>query len=607
MHIISILMVLLGALFMTVAIVMSSRGYHEVPPPKLRRWQTITGLMCLFMAGYLGYLFILLSRGSLPLEELLTSFIFFSGAVFVFMVIGLSRQTIREINLQTRHLHEMNRELQSRNDRLGREVAARATAEEALRKSHAQLEVMVAERTEELQKAVEDLHREVVEKHQARAAIAASLAELDQIFNTATDGMRIIDRDFTMIRTNQTFRNLLDLPEEELAGRKCFEIFPGASCDTEACPVRQIMGGAERIETEVEKQRRDGSTITCILSATPYRSPGGELLGVIEAFHDVTQRKHMEKELRNAYVSSQRLAEQLERQNAALQEQHSKLEVSYAELQNAQSRILQQEKMASIGQLAAGVAHEINNPMGFIASNLGSMNKYLGRLKEFIAAQDGALQSRQAENEVADLRRRLKLDFILDDSRDLIAESLDGAERVKRIVQDLKSFSRVDQSEEKPTDINDCLETTLNIIWNELKYKTTVAKEYGELPRLRCYPQQLNQVFMNLLINAAQAIEKQGEITIRTWCQKGQILVAIGDTGCGMPPERLNRVFEPFFTTKPVGKGTGLGLSICYDIVKKHGGDIRVASEEGKGSTFTVVLPLEKAAPGEAANPAGVC
>ncbi|NTV12640.1 MAG: PhnD/SsuA/transferrin family substrate-binding protein [Desulfobulbaceae bacterium] len=277
-----------------------------------------------------------------------------------------------------------------------------------------------------------------------------------------------------------------------------------------------------------------------------------------------------------------------------LEVQHLNLEKAYDELKTAQATILQQEKMASVGQLAAGVAHEINNPMGFISSNLGSLSKYLERLAEFIATQGAALGNPEEIARVAEARKKLKIDYIIQDTRDLIAESLDGADRVKKIVQNLKSFSRVDQAEEQPVDLNECLETTLNIIWNELKYKTTVRKEYGDLPRLKCFPQQLNQVFMNLLVNGAQAIDKQGEITIRTWVEAGAIRVAISDTGGGIPADKLNRIFEPFFTTKPVGKGTGLGLSICYDIVKKHGGEILVMSTEGIGSTFTVVLPIKE-------------
>jgi two-component system NtrC family sensor kinase len=271
------------------------------------------------------------------------------------------------------------------------------------------------------------------------------------------------------------------------------------------------------------------------------------------------------------------------------------LEKAYAELQATHSQMLQQEKMASIGQLAAGVAHEINNPVGFIMSNLATLGKYGERLVGFIQAQADALaapSSPERMAELAELRRRLKLDQIIADLGQLIRESIDGAERVKKIVQDLKSFSRMDEVEWKTADINDCLESTLNIVWNELKYKAVVNREYGGLPLTRCNPGQLNQVFMNLLVNAAHALEREGTITVRSWHGDGSVNVAIADTGCGMTEEIRKKIFDPFFTTKEVGKGTGLGLSISYDIVKKHGGEIRVESEVGKGTTFTVTLPV---------------
>lgn len=269
------------------------------------------------------------------------------------------------------------------------------------------------------------------------------------------------------------------------------------------------------------------------------------------------------------------------------------LEQANTELKETQSQMLQKEKMASIGQLAAGVAHEINNPMGFITSNLGTLRKYGGKLLEFMTfIVDRSKSLPELREQIETERQKLKIDYVADDLENLITESLEGAERVRKIVADLKSFSRVDEAEYKVVDLAECLDSTINIVWNELKYKATLKKVYGELPPLRCYPQQLNQVFMNLLVNAAHAIENQGEITIRTWSESGWVSVSIEDNGCGIPDDVKARIFEPFFTTKEVGRGTGLGLSISYDIVKKHGGEITVASESGKGTTFVVRLPL---------------
>lgn len=258
-------------------------------------------------------------------------------------------------------------------------------------------------------------------------------------------------------------------------------------------------------------------------------------------------------------------------------------------------QMLQSEKMASIGQLAAGVAHEINNPMGFITSNLNSLDRYLKNLLDFIVLQDKALTSHPDQSLVTDLnnqRRKLKIELISDDIKDLITESLSGSEKVKEIVQGLRSFSRTDQYRHEQANINDLIEDTLKIVWNELKYKATIHKELGDLPLVECFPHQLGQAIMNLLVNAAQAIDKQGEISIKTSSTDDRVVIMISDTGSGIAPAKIKQIFNPFFTTKPVGEGTGLGLSIVYDIIHKHGGHIGVDSTTGQGTTFTITLPI---------------
>ncbi|MEN8257402.1 MAG: ATP-binding protein [Thermodesulfobacteriota bacterium] len=268
------------------------------------------------------------------------------------------------------------------------------------------------------------------------------------------------------------------------------------------------------------------------------------------------------------------------------------------QLQLSQSKMLQSEKMASIGQLAAGVAHEINNPMGFITSNLNSLDKYLRRLLDFIELQNTALASHTDQGLIADLakqRRKLKIDLIQEDIQDLINECLHGGEKVKEIVQGLRNFSRTDQQLHEQANINTVIEDTIKLVWNELKYKATMNKTFGDLPQVQCYPHQLGQVFMNLLVNAAQAIDNQGEINIQTSGNDEEVMIMISDTGSGIAPDKINHIFDPFFTTKPVGEGTGLGLSIVYDIIThKHGGHIDVASREGHGTTFTITLPVDQ-------------
>ncbi len=289
------------------------------------------------------------------------------------------------------------------------------------------------------------------------------------------------------------------------------------------------------------------------------------------------------------------MGEQFNNMMNVMDTKNRELQEALGNLKSSQSTVLHQEKMASIGQLAAGVAHEINNPTGFITSNLGTLNKYVSKLSSYISTLSAIVESGESPETVEEVKKekkKLKIDYILNDLTDLISESLDGANRIKVIVQNLKSFSRVDEADCKHSDINECMESTLNIVWNELKYKAAVTKEYGDLPQVKCFPQQINQVFMNILVNASHAIEDQGEIKIKTWNGDGWIHISISDTGSGIPEEKVTKIFEPFFTTKDVGKGTGLGLSITYEIIQKHHGEILVDSEVGKGTTFTIKLPV---------------
>jgi hemerythrin-like metal-binding protein len=275
----------------------------------------------------------------------------------------------------------------------------------------------------------------------------------------------------------------------------------------------------------------------------------------------------------------------LEKANANLQEEREELRILLQKVDEAQSQLLQSEKMASIGQLAAGVAHEINNPVGFVSSNLGTLKTYVGQLLQLIDAYETGT--------VTDaLRKEADLGFLRQDIADLVKESQDGLDRVKKIVSNLKDFSHVDEAEWQDADLNAGLESTLNVVWNEIKYKATVVREFGNLPPVRCIPAQINQVVMNLLVNAAQAIEQQGTITMRSGVAGNFAWIEVADTGKGMLPEVRKRIFEPFYTTKPVGKGTGLGLSLSYDIVAKHGGSFTVSSEAGQGSTFHIDLPM---------------
>jgi signal transduction histidine kinase len=268
-------------------------------------------------------------------------------------------------------------------------------------------------------------------------------------------------------------------------------------------------------------------------------------------------------------------------------------------LSRAQEQLLQSEKLASIGQLAAGVAHEINNPISFVFSNFGTLDAYLADLLRVLG------QYEEAEPYIADagmkarigaLRKQVELDYLVEDVPVLMSESREGIERVRKIVQDLKDFSRVDGYQDwQWVDLHHGIDSTLNIVNNEVKYKADLVKEYGNLPEVECLPSQINQVILNIVVNGAQAISgARGRITIRTGVDGDHVWIEIADNGSGIPKAIQSRIFDPFFTTKPIGSGTGLGLSLSYGIIQKHHGRIDVNSEPGIGSTFRIALPIKQ-------------
>lgn len=290
----------------------------------------------------------------------------------------------------------------------------------------------------------------------------------------------------------------------------------------------------------------------------------------------------------------------LSRLNAEVVTQSAQIMTINAQLEDAQHQLLQSEKMASIGQLAAGVAHEINNPIGFVYSNLGTLDGYLKDLftliEAYVPLEAGATED--VREAVQALKRNIDLNFLRSDIVELMLESKDGITRVKKIVQDLKDFSHQGGYDAfQWAELHEGIDSTLNIVNNEIKYKAKIVREYGELPEIQCLPSQLNQVFMNILMNAAHAIDQNGTITVRSGVRGAEVWVEVRDTGSGIAPENLNRIFDPFFTTKPVGKGTGLGLSISYRIIMEHRGTISVRRNDTAGVTFLIRLPVDVEAP----------
>jgi len=275
-------------------------------------------------------------------------------------------------------------------------------------------------------------------------------------------------------------------------------------------------------------------------------------------------------------------------------------------LKTSNLQLLQSEKMASIGQLAAGVAHEVNNPVGFISSNLGTLRDYIEDVRQVIDAQrfsiKTATECRDVEHYAAinakaivnlnALLKKIDLDFLMGDMNDLLDESIDGVNRIRKIVADLLDFSRSHSSDYKHADINALLEKTLSMAWNELKYKTEVNRDFGELPAVYCNDGKMAQVFLNLLLNASHAIEERGSITITTRHIGDDISIMIADSGVGIPKNIISNIFDPFFTTKNVSEGTGLGLHIVRSVIEAHQGTISVDSQVGQGASFIILLPV---------------
>ena len=409
------------------------------------------------------------------------------------------------------------------------------------------------------------------------------------INNSATPFLVCRIQDGRLIEVNSRALESTGYSREEILGRAFIDFFPK---DEQAEVV-------ERYRKHLQGVNEDTHYSAHLLTKVGAKLPVeiitilGDLFNgrpaLIATAIDVTQKQLTQREAREAAEAA-----------SIAQKEKAEQQILINRLEEAHNQLLQSEKMASIGQLAAGVAHEINNPIGFVNSNLGALQNYVRDLLKLIVAYEERDAELTADSRSAlhALKDEVDLAYLRDDIGTLLSESLGGLQRIKRIVQDLKDFSHIGDTTMQWANLEEGLESTLNVVWNELKYKTEVVKEYGKIPEIECIPSQLNQVFMNLLVNAGQAIKEHGTITLRTRQENDTVCVEVSDTGSGIPHDIINRIFDPFFTTKPVGKGTGLGLSISHGIINKHNGQIEVASEPGKGSTFRIILPIQQKDPG---------
>jgi signal transduction histidine kinase len=325
-----------------------------------------------------------------------------------------------------------------------------------------------------------------------------------------------------------------------------------------------------------------------------------ELAETARSFNDMSrQLEDGESRRTQAEAELARYQEHLEQlvslRTAELTEANASLLKTNHQLADAHSQLLESERMSAIGQLAAGVAHEINNPVAFVTSNMGSLDGYLQQLLALTEASAGldAELPEHARQKMAAMRREMDLEFLKTDALTLVSECKNGLARVAKIVGDLRDFASVGETEWQTYDLHRGLESTLNLIQGRIAH-AQVIKDYGPLPEVECLPSEINRVFMNLLLNAAQAILGRGQIAVKTSVHDEGVCVSISDSGGGIPPENLSRVFDPFFTAKPIGQGTGLGLSLAYGIVQRHKGRIEVQSELGRGSTFRVWIPVRR-------------
>ncbi len=424
----------------------------------------------------------------------------------------------------------------------------------------------------------------VKEKEKAVNALRLSVKRFRSVTETATDAIVTVDEHGIITYWNNGAKNIFGFTSGEALGKPVTIIMPERFREKHIKGIDRYnkTGKVKVLGQTLELVGLKKNEVEFPVELTISTWSIGKRRYFTSIIRDITERKKLETKL---------IAEMKK-----VEASNKELQKTYDDLKISQAMALQQEKLAGIGQLAAGVAHEINNPMGFISSNVDTLGRYFKKLEEFISLTESSLTSEidsQSRENIIEKRNQLKLDFVLSDTENLIRETMEGAGRVTKIVQDLKSFARPSEEELKISNINECVKSTLNIVWNEIKYKATVDKELGNVPAAKCNPQQLNQVFMNILINAADSIDEKGVITIKSWLEDSFVFVSISDTGCGISGKNLTKIFDPFFTTKEIGKGTGLGMSISYDIIKKHDGKLEVESKVGKGTTFTISLPVE--------------
>lgn len=424
------------------------------------------------------------------------------------------------------------------------------------------------------------------------------------VFDALNEEIVVINENFQIESLNHAFLKITNSTYNDVIGRYLFEsenIYPPHSIPAfKNLLINVFKTGVTQYgfheSTDDHGEKRD-KQITCL----PLRDSAERVFKIAIVSKDITDEKRNSEKIKD-------LNKKLIKSFAQVKNQNKKLTQTLKMLEESQIKMLESEKMASIGQLAAGIAHEINNPAGFVGSNLNTLMEYQDVINKtlkvyhelMVVIKDEAINSNLPANiliktkQVMNIEKNVDIEFVQKDISTLVKDCCEGIERIQKIVFDLRVFAHPGKDELIIADINKRLESSLNVVYNELKYKAKVNMNFGKLPQIKCFPQELDQVFINILMNAGQAIETNGEVHIGTKYINGNIEVAIRDNGSGIPEENLSRIFDPFFTTKEVGLGTGLGMHIAYNIIKKHKGTIDVQSVVGKGTTFTIRLPMDE-------------
>jgi signal transduction histidine kinase len=410
-----------------------------------------------------------------------------------------------------------------------------------------------------------------------------------RIVDNSVDAAVVLDEDRRLVYHNTAYLVLSGRRPRELAkavaeGRRCFDMFKMEICDQNCLAAKARSGRPVRVD-EIQALRGDNEQVTLIVTATPL---GGGLL--LESYRDVTAEVRVQRSYKRLLDEERRAKELLEQR---VLERTEELRQANAELKRAQAHLVQSEKLSSLGQLVAGIAHELNNPINFIFGNVDFLRRYVEQLISLVEACEARVHGADAKAEIALLKEEADYEFLKEDVDKLLKSVRSGAERTAAIVRDLRAFSRLGEAEVKEFDLVGGIQTTLNLLRPMLRDRINVHTDFGPLPQVMGNAGHLNQVFMNLITNAAQAIKAKGDIFIKVIADATHVRVEVRDTGPGIPEEVRSKIFDPFFTTKPVGEGTGLGLSISHGIVQKHGGQIEVDTRVGEGASFTVVLPLK--------------